>query len=56
MSISSILQDDAYCEGFAGSITIEVTGNEGDITANWTNGSSGLSIDNLLPVFIDKYL
>ena len=53
MSISSILQDDACCEGFAGSITIEVTGNEGDITANWTNGSSGLSIDNLLPGFYE---
>ena len=49
MSISSIEQEDAYCAGFAGSITIEVTDNEGDVTANWSNGASGLVIENLLP-------
>ena len=48
MAISSIVQEDAYCTGSAGgSISIEVIGNEGEVTATWNNGSSGLSIDNL---------
>ena len=49
MVISSIEQADAYCEGFAGSLTIEVKDNEGDITANWSNGATGLVVENLLP-------
>ena len=35
------------CSG--GSISIEVIANEGDVTATWSNGNSGLSIENLSP-------
>ena len=47
LQISSIIQEDQYCEGFGGSITIEVKDNEGDVTAVWSNGIEGLSVQDL---------
>ena len=47
LRISSIIQEDQYCEGFGGSITIEVKDNEGDVTAVWSNGIEGLSVQDL---------
>ncbi len=48
MEVSETITN-ADCGGATGAIDLQVTDGEGDITAVWSNGMTGLSIDGLVP-------
>ena len=48
MRISGVDLQDSYCDGVSGgSISLSIADAEGDVTATWSDGQTGLSVENL---------